>query len=59
MENPIIAAGERQNNRIPIRYPRIVMNPCECGVGEAVAVYKGKQKLCITCLEGILEVELI
>ena len=59
VENPAIAAGERHNNRIPIRRPIDLFDPCECGRAEAAAVFQGKQRLCTSCLKGILEVELI
>ena len=59
IENPMIASGERQNNRIPYRRPIDLFDPCECGREEAAAVFKGKQRICTNCLKGILEVELI
>lgn len=59
MENPIIAAGERYNNRRVIQYREPLHDACECGKAEASAVYKGTQRLCINCLKGILEVELL
>lgn len=49
MENPVIAAGERQNNRIPIRRPIDIFNPCECGKRESRATYRN-QRLCEHCL---------
>lgn len=59
MENSAIQAQERHNNRIPIRRPIDLFSPCECGRHESVAIYKGKQRLCTSCLEGICEVKLI
>jgi hypothetical protein len=59
MENPIIAAGERHNNRIPYRRPIDLFDPCECGKHEAAVLYNGKQRLCVTCSKGILGVELL
>jgi len=59
MENPIIKQQERINNRVPYRRPIDLFNECECGRHEAVAIYKGKQKLCTDCLEGIVEVRIL
>lgn len=58
IENPAIQAQERHNNR-PYRYRTPLYDPCECGLHEAAALYKGNQRLCETCLKGILEVELL
>ena len=57
IENPIIASGERHNSRNP--YPIDLLHPCECGLRESVAVYKGRQHLCSECLEGLMEVRLL
>lgn len=57
MENPIIKAQERFNNRPTYRIP--VQNACECGRFEAIAMYKGRQRLCEDCLEGIVEVRML
>lgn len=59
MENTVIAQQERHNNRIPFRRPIDLFDPCECGRAEAAIVYKGKQRLCVSCTKGILEVELL
>lgn len=59
MENQAIQAQERHNNRIQYRRPIDLFMPCECGRHESVAIYKGKQNLCTSCLEGICEVTLI
>ncbi|MNH46264.1 hypothetical protein D3C78_1867940 [compost metagenome] len=59
MDNPIIQQQERINNRIPLRRPIDLFDPCECGRHEAAGVFQGKQRLCISCLKGILEVELL
>ncbi|CAH1205814.1 hypothetical protein PAECIP111893_02427 [Paenibacillus plantiphilus] len=58
MENPIVQAQERFNNRPPIRHPWPVGKACECGEYEAVSVWKG-HRLCEDCLEGIVGVTLI
>jgi hypothetical protein len=58
MENPIVQAQERFNNRsIPYRIP--LYDPCECGKDEAVILLDGKQRLCVKCSKGILGVELL
>ena len=59
IENPAVQAQERHNNRIQYRPPIEMFDPCECGRHEAAGVYKGKQRLCIKCLEGICEVTLL
>lgn len=59
MENPIIATGERHNNRRVIPYREPLHDPCECGRHEAAVLYNGKQRLCVTCSKGILGVELL
>lgn len=58
IENPIIETQERFNNRPPLRHPRPVGKACECGMYEAVSVWKG-QKFCEDCLEECLGVKLL
>lgn len=57
MENPIIASGERHNNRIPYRRPIDLFNPCECGKHESVGSHRN-QRLCPACIEEGWEIKL-
>lgn len=59
MDNPAVKSQERVNNRMTFRRPIDLFDPCECGRADAVSVYKGKQRLCLSCLEGICEVTLL
>jgi hypothetical protein len=59
MENTAIKSQEKFNNRPTYRMPIDLFNECECGRHEAVAIYKGKQKFCTDCLEGIVEVRIL
>lgn len=59
MENTAIKAQEKFNNRPTYRRPIDLFDECECGKREAVALYKGTQRLCEDCLEGIVEVRIL
>jgi len=60
MEHPMITRVLRTGYPTPpVRNPRPhSVTACECGEFEAVAIH-GRQRLCHSCLEGIMNITLL